>query len=438
MKPALTKTARTSNAWQILRPVLAGSSAVLLISAPALQAQDQAAQNLPLSFGFSQTFEAVNNPDFGDPSAGTQGVSITALSFATSTITPTTELHFTGGLGIALTHNPDGSNVAALDSPHLGLRYGSTTVSSAVTADLSYSNDQLSRLLTLQDFVNANGQVVLPSNPADLTGTGFKQDFNGGASLEIGRDAPFGLTFTVAGERIVYTEVTDPALKDTDKASAGIEGRFSYSTQGNVTLGLGASHQLTFDTPDNVTRDTKDLTLGTNYTISPVLSVSGSATYERADATGQGQSNNSWLTLGADYTLQNGSLSFNLGTKDGTSNLVWQQKLLTGGVSVTLSHGQDSSGNGTLDQASFSYNQAINDISGLNMGLFYSSTNGSTTNPDVAATSLVMSYNHQLTKDWGMNLGANFRLRDPSNNSPDSATSAGVFLTLSRNVNFLR
>jgi hypothetical protein len=423
-------------AHRILRSSLAGGSALWLISALGLWAQDQAAQNLPLSFGFNQTVEAVNNPGFDAPSSGTQETSITALSFGSARTTPTDSLQFSGGLGISVTSDTDGNINTALDQPHLGLRYSSTSAASAVTTYGRYSRDDLSRMLTPQDFTNDQGQIVLPTNPADLVGTGIKEDFSAGGSLEIGRDAPFGLTFAASGEKINYAEVTDPALKDLDRATIGVTGRFSYSPQGSVTLGLGAGHQLTFDSPENITRDTKNLTLGTSYAISSVLSVSGSAKYEVVDETGFAQETIPSAKVGADYTFLNGSLSFNIGTKE--SDLSWQQKLLAGSVSAQVSHGYDDSGHGTLDQASFNYNQAINDASGLNFGLFYSSQVASSTSPDVAATTLVASYNHQITKDWGMNVGANYRLRDPSSNTDDPASSAGVFVTVSRNVNFLR
>ena len=410
-----------------------GSSAALLLSAPAIRAQDQ---SVPLTFGISQSFQALNNADFSDPSSGNTATSITSLSFGSSTVTPTDSLRFSAGVGIALQRDADGNVTTSVNAPNVALNYGRTTSASAVTAYASYSLDQLDQLRSPLDFVNDNGQIILPSNPADLVSTGLKQDIQAGASLEIGRDKLFGLTFAVTGEQISYTETTDPALLDIDTASASVTGRFSYSPQGDLTLGLGTEHQLTLDKPQNIQRNTQDLSLGTSYDVSPVLTLGGYVKYEIVDATGFAQSSRPRAQVSADYTFLNGSLSLQVGDQD--SSLVWQQKLLSGGFSASLSHGQDNSGNGTLDQLGFNYSQTINDLSGLNMGLFYSSDNGSTTSADLAATTLVVSYNHQLTKDWGMNVGANYRLRDPSSNSTDPAASAGVFLTVSRNVNFLR
>ena len=419
----------------ILRLLLLSSSAALLIPAPALWAQDQA-QNVPLTFGVSQSFQTLNNANFDDPPGGNTTTSITSLSFGSSTVTPTDSLRFTAGVGIAIQRDPDGNINTSVNSPNVALRYARTTSAAAVTAYASYALDQLDQLRAPLDFVNDNGQIVLPSNPADLVSTGLKQDVRAGASLEIARDKPFGLTFSVSGEQISYTETTDPSLLDLDQANAGITGRYSYSPQGDVTMGVSAEHQLTLSKPENIVRDTKDLTLGTSYDVSPVLTLSGFVKYEIVDETNLAQTRTPRAQISANYTLPNGSLSFQVGDRD--SQLTWQQKLPTGGASVHLSHGQDDSGSGTLNQIGLNYDQAINDVSGLNLALSYSSDTGSTTSPDLTATTLVVSYNHQLTRDWGMNLGANFRLRDPSSNTANTASSAGVFLTVSRTVNFLR
>jgi len=419
----------------ILRALLAGSSAALLISAPALWAQDQA-QNVPLTFGVSQSFQTLNNANFDDPPGGNTTTSITSLSFGSSTVTPTDSLRFTAGVGIAIRRDPDGNINTSVNSPNVALRYARTTSASAVTAYVSYALDQLEQLRSPLDFLDDNGQIVLPSNPADLTSTGLKQDVRAGGSLELGRDALFGLTITASAEQISYTDTTDPSLLDMDTASVGIEGRFSYSPQGDVTLGISAEHQLTLESPQDIQRNTQDLTLGTSYDVSPVLTLSGFVQYEIVDETDLAQTRNPRAQVAAEYTLPNGSLSFRLGDQD--TSLSYQQNLPTGAISATLTHGLDDSGNGALDQIGINYSQAINDVSGLNMALFYSSGTGSTTSPDVTSSGLTISYNHQITKDWGMNLGANFRLRDPSSNTANTASSAGVFLTVSRNVNFLR
>jgi hypothetical protein len=422
----------------ILRPLLAGSSAALLISAPAAWAQ-----NIPLTFGISQSFQTLTNPDFQSPSSGTTGMSITSLSFGSFTSTPTDTFSFDAGIGLLIQRQPEGNIDVSPNAPNVALSYDRTTPSSALSVYASYDVIPLDQIRSIEDFITDDGQIDLPSNPADLTSTGLEQDVQAGGSLELGRDALFGLTITASGEQISYSETTDPSLQDINRANVGIAGRFNYSPQGSVSLGVSAEHQVTLvpgttgAATTDVVRDQQNLTLGTSYDVSPVLSVGGFVSYEVVDESGEAQTRTPRAQISADYTYDTGSLSVRLGDQD--SALTWQQSLATGAISATLSHGLDDSGNGTLDQVGFNYSQPINDVSGLALGLFYSGDNGSSTSPDVASAVLVASYNYQLTKDWGMNLGANFRMRDPSNNDDAAnATSAGLFLTVSRNVNFLR
>lgn len=420
----------------ILRPRLAGSSAALLISASALWAQD-GGQNVPLTFGISQSFQALNNSNFAVPSSGSTGLSVTSLSFGSSSSTPTDTLSFDASVGLGVQRGSDGAIDTSINTPTLSLNYGRRTPSTALNLYASYIVETLDQLRSPLDFVNDQGQIILPSNPADLVSTGLKQDISAGGSLELGRDARFGVTLSASGEQISYSETTDPALRDIDRAEVGVTGRFNYSPQGSVSLGVSAEHQLTLDKPQNIARDTQNLTLGTSYDVSPVLSLGGFIQYQVVDETGQAQTRNPRAQISADYTYLTGSLSIQVGDRDAA--LTWRQSLPSGGISATLSHGLDDSGNGTLDQVGVNFNQPINDVSGLNMGLFYSSDNGSTTSPDVTSSVLVVSYNHRLTKDWDMSLGANLRMRDPSSNdAATSANSAGVFLTVSRSLNFLR
>ena len=426
----------------ILRPRLATSLAGLLMSVSAVGTMAvwttaAGAQNLPLTFGISQTFQTLTNPDFQNPSSGNTGFSITSLSFGSSTATPTDTLTFDAGIGLGVQRLADGSFDASVNTPTVALRYARTVPSTALTLYASYVVETLDQLRSPLDFIADDGQIILPTNPADLTSTGLKQDIRAGGSLELGRDAKFGLTITATGEQISYTQTTDPALQDINRAEAGITGRFNYSPQGNVSLGVSTEHQVTLGQPKDITRDTQNLTLGTSYDVSPVLSLGGFVSYEVVDETGQDQTRSPRAQISADYTYLTGSLSVQLGDQD--TQLVWRQSLASGGISATLSHGLDDSGSGTLDQIGFNYTQAINDTSGLNLGLFYSSGSGSTTSPDVTSSVLVVSYNRQITQDWGMNLGANFRLRDPSSDDPSAnASSAGVFVTVSRSVSFLR
>lgn len=426
----------------ILRALLVGTSAALLVPVPMVWAQD-GGQNIPLTFGVSQSFQSLTNPDFQSPSSGTTGLSITSLSIGSSSTTPTDALRFDAGIGLLVQRQPDGNIDVSPNAPNVGFNYDRVVPSSALSLYASYEVIPLDQIRSIEDFITDDDQIDLPSNPADLTSTGLEQDIRAGGSLELGRDARFGLTLSASGEQISYSETTDPALQDLNRAEAGVTGRFNYSPQGSVSLGVSAEHQVTLvpgtvgASTTDVVRDQQNLTLGTSYNVSPVLTLGGFVSYEIVDESGQTQTRTPRAQISADYTYDTGSLSVRLGDQD--TALTWQQALATGTVSATLSHGLDDSGNGTLDQAGLNYSQPINDVSGLSLALFYSGETGSSTSPDVASSVLVASYNRQITKDWSMNLGANFRVRDPSDNDAlTNASSAGIFLTLSRDVTFLR
>lgn len=456
-----------------LRPLLAGSSALLLCWGPAARAQEQAQdlglvttgspseiaaqgsgpnnfksappavpKTVPLSFGFSQSFQVLSNPDFHDPSNGTSEWSITSLDFSSSSVTPAQTLEFSAGAGLGIQRHPDGSVDTSINTPFVNLDYKHSTLSTVLDLNGSYILTTLDQLASPEDFLNDQGQIVLPSNPAALTSTGLEQDVNLGARLELGRDAKVGLVLAVSGEQISYTETTDPALQDQNSANASATGRFSYSEQGDITLGVSAEHQVTLvpgttgKSTKDIVRDTQNLTLGTNYDISPILTVGGFVQYELVQETGQADTSSPRAQIQVDYSLPDGSLQFQLGDQD--SQLTYSKNTPTGSYSVFVSSGLDDSGNGTLNQAGFNLSQAINQVSGVSMGLYYSGDNGSSTGPDVTSSVLVVSYNHQLNKDWDVNVGVNYRLRDPASNTGNTATSSGLFLTISRNVIALR
>ncbi len=246
-----------------------------------------------------------------------------------------------GGLGLVLTRNPDGSTSSQMTTPNLSFGYDRKSASAEAKVNLGYARDQIQTVRPLSDFINSDGQLVLPTNPNDLLGTGLKQTETAGASLELGRNGPFGLTLTGGYDKTVYSQTTAPDLLDTSSASLGLKGRFSYSPVGDLTLGLATSHNTTQGAS---TQDITTLDLGTSYKISPVLSVSGGANYTITNDSAAGRSTSVSPTVGATYTLKDGSIAFSAAKSQ--ASLSWQQKTADGSVSAQVSHGPGGS-NGT-------------------------------------------------------------------------------------------
>lgn len=402
------------------RTALTGSSAALLIA--VLPAQGGSQGGTQTTFGVSEKTSALND------ATGTSLSATTGLSFSTSSATPLDSLSLSGGLGLVLTRNPDGSTSSQMTTPNLSFGYDRKSASAEAKVNLGYARDQIQTVRPLSDFINSDGQLVLPTNPNDLLGTGLKQTETAGASLELGRNGPFGLTLTGGYDKTVYSQTTAPDLLDTSSASLGLKGRFSYSPVGDLTLGLATSHNTTQGAS---TQDITTLDLGTSYKISPVLSVSGGANYTITNDSAAGRSTSVSPTVGANYTLKDGSIAFSAAKSQ--ASLSWQQKTADGSVSAQLSHGPGgSNGTGTQNAIGVNYNRSLDAVSSLGLGLYYSDLTSPGAN--VSGTSLSASYNHAITKDWGLNAGMSYQRSNQTGSGTTNTT--GLFLTLSRNFSF--
>lgn len=403
----------------LLRHALTGTAlrfpalALLALAIPA-GAQDQG--GTVTSFGVSEKLSALNG------ASGTAISGTTGLSFSTRSTTPEDTLSFDGGLGLVLTRNPDGSTDAQVTTPNLGLSYDRTTAASAFNLDLSYARDQIDTVRPLSDFINSDGVLVPPSNPGDLVGTGLKESANLSLGVEMGRNAPFGLTLSANAGKTVYT-TSDPTLLDTSSAGAGATGRFSYSSAGRVTLGVDRTSTTTDTLPDQTTTT---VSLGTGYDVSPVLSLNAGLDYRLTDQAGSGTSRATSPTFGASYKLKTGSLAFD--ASDTTASLTWQQQTATASFAASLSHGPGANGDGRIDTLGLNYSQSIDAVSSLAVGAYYSDQADPVAT--LTGTSLSLSYNHALNQDWGLSTGMTYKLRDEA--GVGTTHSTGLFLTVSR------
>ncbi len=397
------------------------SSLVSLVSAWAAQAQDQGGTSTV--FTFSETADTVSNPGLVVGGSATASSLTTALGFRLSSGTSAESLELNGGVGLVLT-DQGGTVDTQLTTPNIGLSWGRTAQNSAMSVNLGYSRDRIETMQSLDSFINDDGELEVPTNPDALVGIGTKQDISAGARLELGKAGPFGVTFSADYAKTDYFDTsTSTGLLDSESYSFGVSGRYTVTPLIALSLGVARNHSWTEgDTGDP---DSVDVTLGADYRVSPVLSLGLSVSHSLTD-----QSNSAGLS--GIYTLQAGQLSVSV-TND-AQTLVWSQKTPTGEVTARAEHGPADGGTGTVSLLGLGYSQAINDISGMGVGLFRTQESG--TGSDVAATEMVLSYNHGLTQDWGLNLGVNYRLRDEA--TVGSSDSAGLFVTVSRDFSFGR
>jgi hypothetical protein len=401
----------------------------------ALHVLPAAAQDggLRYVFGLSQRLEASRNPDLSIPAGDSRIDAVTSLSFDLTSSTPldTLSLSLDGGLRL----NKTGSDAvdSGVDGPHLSFGYDRIGANAGFSTNLAYSDDRIETLRPLSDFLNEDGEIELPTNPEDLTGTGNRRASRFDIRLDLGTEAPLGASLAAGFDRNDYSDVSDADLVDNQTLSleTTVRLRFSETLSGDVTL-----RHAVYEAEDAATtrRQSQDLDIGLSQAISPRLSVSAGVGFsvERVEEFGlETKSDDVTARLGLAMDLPNGGLAFDLGLD--SAEISWRQALPRGNISAALSHSPDADGSGSTSVAALNLSQSLTAVSGLNLGLSYSDFSDPGEN-DVTRADLTASYTHSLTEDWGLSVGANLTRRDED--TIGAATSSTVFLSLSRNFEF--
>ena len=400
------------------------------LALPALPAAAQDGGGLRYVFGLSQRLETSQNPGLAVPAGSTSSSAVTALSFGltSSTATENLSLSLDGGLRVSQTGGD--ALVTGLDGPQLAFGYDRSAANSSFSTSLDYSDDRIETLRPLSDFLNEDGEIDLPTNPDDLVGTGIRRATGARVRLDLGTEAPLGVSLSAGFEQTDYADVSDADLVDSQSLDLGttVRLRFSETLSGDVTL-----TQNRFEAEDAATtrRVTQGLDVGIRQQISPRLSVSAGAGLSIARTEGDEVEKSTTARAGLDLALPQGGLAFDIGLD--STKISWQQSLPRGSISAALSQSPDADGSGSTSVLALNYSQSLSAVSAINFGLSYSDFSDPVEN-DVARTDLTASYSHSLTPDWGMSVGANHSLRDED--TVGAANSSTLFLSLSRNFEF--
>lgn len=373
---------------------------------------------LRYSLGISETLETVTNPGFETPAAPGTLSAKTALSLGFSSQTRTESLSF--GLGTALTLSKDGAGIdLTAGQPHLDLAYSREAAGSALRIGFSYDDDRIETLRPITDFIGEDGQITLPENPEDLVGSGQRLAWGASAGLDLGQDGPLGLGLSADFEKINYVGATDPDMVDSTQTDLAARLRLDLTEVTSVSLGL--SHGISDEAGTQTTA--RGLSLGLAQAVSPVLSLSGDLDYDLDDGSLSPRA-------GIDYALASGGLQLSLGAND--LALAWQQELAAAAVSARVSHAGGGDGETVL---ALGYNQSLNAVSGLNLGISYTDERDAAAN-DVQRTELSASYTLAVGGDWALRTGLYTGLR--AEETEGSSRSSAVFVTISRDFDILR
>ena len=419
----------------ISRVLLAGLLAAL--AHPALaQTGTVVPGGLELSFGFSERLEADDNLPLAVTSPGNSTVSTTRLSFALKSETKTERLSFTASTAVRAAYGSGVTNKGTnLDDPRFDLAYSRDVGNSVLSVGANYRRSDVQFLRPLSDFLDANGQIILPTDASDLTGTGNRTDYGVNGSLAWGVTAPFGVTVSAGASGLTYSQVSNPALTDTQRRNiaANFRLRLNDVTDGNVRLG--------FDQFENVatanTTNSRTLAIGLTRQL-----VDGSlnATFTARNSAGGTRLG---FDVRRDVQLPTGSLGYGVGlTKpDGgsigvTGALDWQYQLPQANISARLNRSVTFN-TANVEQLqttlALGYNQALSPRTGMAVNLSYSVADPAGLANDTTNANFGASYFIAVTSDWNMSLGYNYNMRN--NDTVGRANSNSVFLGLSRNFN---
>jgi hypothetical protein len=447
-----------------------GILSALCLPIPSVMAQD--AGGVQIVAGIEQGIEAGRNIALEVPDEGNSLATTTRLSFGISSETPIERLSLDLN-GVYRIEDQAGETNAGFEDPALTLRYTRNGANGSFDVSANYTRAQVDTLRTITDFVPPDGEVEIPADFTDLTGTGERTAYGADATLILGRDSPLGFQFDLGTSGIIYSDTTDTGLTDIRRARVEAATRLQLSPKltGNVSAGYETIDE---DDATQTERVIRNVGVGLTYLASPRATIDTSIGYvwNRTDET-TGVTNDDNVTgrLAFGYDMPNGvagAVFDTSRTDDGTSilsarlsrslslpagllsasigvtqpgdndvaligSLNWAQPLPTGRIAarVDRSVGLDADNDirlTTVVGADYGYD--INPVSSLSLGLSYAVSDASPGANRVEQANVAATYSHALTADWDFNATADFTVRDETD--VGQATSPQISATIGR------
>ena len=407
------------------------------------------------------------DPDGGDSSL----VSETTIDLMLRDRTRLSELAL--GFGGALRAG-DASVEQGLADAYVDLSFGRETPDAAVSAGVRHESIDLS-------FADPLTQDEIEDNTISAT-RGDRETTFLSAGVEIGRQAPIGVSLDLSHRSVNYTDTFDPDLFDSETDRATVAATLRVSPAETATLSFGIDRYEAEDA-DATRRDTTTLNLGYARDLSPVTSIdagiglteidedltapgAGAGT-DRSNATARiavnrdlslgeiglsatssltstGQRNNLEITRA--FERRRDSLSARLGISDSDSGdletiaaVDYTRRVPAGELGLSFSRSvttSDDSDDLLITRAGASYTLSLSARDRLSLGADVTdiSEAGAGNTDDEQRGSLSASWSREVTRDWGLSLGYEFDYSDEAGRGV--AESHSVSLSLGRSFSF--
>ncbi len=381
---------------------------------------------ITLQFDVSQRLE-LQLPSGGD----TITQALTGLGFIYTTETRTDRLSFSTGFDLRAI---DGPSTAGFETdilnPRVTLAYSRTGAAATLSANASYSENDISFLRPLTDFVDSDGNVTLPEDFDDLTGSGSREQLSYSARLTLRDNRPFGLSFSLAGSSITYRDTTDPDLIDSDRLELGLGFRFDINPA--VTANLDITHSR-FQSAGSA-ETASNAVVGAVAFAQPT----GSLTFGlSASETGGGIR---WgLSLARElelseidaFTAELGVTFTAGGETVATGGLSFRRELAQGAVSARLNRSVTTTIDDeeqVLTSFSGSYSTALSEDIGLAISASYARASETAIDVQTDVADLGVELSYDLTRDWALSAGVSrqWRTEDPGASTSTDIISVGL------------
>ena len=239
----------------------------LLIAGNAAFAQQEEG-GLLLTFDIGVGLEANDNEDL-DPVSSNRSTELNnTLSFGliSRTRTQTFELGLDGIL--RATKQSGQSTDFGFENPAAQMLYRREAANSLLTADLSYSEFELSSVRAILD-------EGLDPSEAIVVDSGRRQALFANAMLETGMEAPLGFVLDIGFRDIDYTDTTDPSLfaSTTHRVSSLVRLQLTERTNAQINYAYRLYEE---EDPFLTSRTTQSLSFGVEHEVSPITVLSAS------------------------------------------------------------------------------------------------------------------------------------------------------------------
>ncbi|WP_342069641.1 hypothetical protein [Yoonia algicola] len=385
-------------------------------------AQEAEPGGVYFTFDLGQTFLGSTDRDLETTVEEEGFESITTLGFGAVTETRSQRLSF--DLDTALNIS-DGEFA---DESIVG-RLGYTRTSADALFDFSLTSrrEDIAFLRDATDFIDDGGEIVLPDDFEDLTGTGIRTETTLTTSITWGETRPVGYSLSTSLQALRYEDAS-AALVDSDFAALSFGLRLNVNEV--ITSNIALSYSQTKDVGSPITHTT---TLSGELSFArPLGDLTTGISVSRDE-----EDEIFWAaSISRDYALPNGSLSGALGVVEDefgdprlTGRIAFSYPLPSAQIDLSADHSLAPGDDRATTTFSATYLQELSPVSSMQVGFDF----GQASDPDggdvFATGSLSASYGYSITEVWQMNVGASADFREDDGVRTNSTS---IFLTLER------